>query len=236
MGQQPGPRTATRITLRPAVVGLLVATVAIVGIFVDQSAWSSAGSPGEAHESGPPRVVSPAASSTAPTFDEIPRGDLGRAATEDGGAVTEADGALPRGATVFDDEYPGIAKLDAGLLQALRDAGREAAGDGIELTINSGWRSRNYQNALLRAAVAEYGSEKEAARWVATADTSPHVSGDAVDIGAVDAMTWLSEHGAEYGLCQIYRNEPWHFELRLHANERGCPRMYADPTHDPRMQ
>ena len=71
---------------------------------------------------------------------------------------------------------------------------------------------------------------------MATPDTSPHVSGDAVDIGHADAAEWLSEHGAAYGLCQIYDNEPWHFELRPDAVDHGCPRTYADPTHDPRMQ
>ncbi len=81
-----------------------------------------------------------------------------------------------------------------------------------------------------------YGSEEEAARWVATADTSPHVSGVAVDIGHVDATAWLSEQGAAYGLCQIYSNEPWHYELRPEASDHGCPALYADPTHDPRMQ
>jgi LAS superfamily LD-carboxypeptidase LdcB len=63
-----------------------------------------------------------------------------------------------------------------------------------------------------------------------------HVSGDAVDIGPTAAAAWLSKHGAEYGLCQIYRNEPWHYELRPDAVDRGCPPLYADPTHDPRMQ
>ena len=67
-------------------------------------------------------------------------------------------------------------------------------------------------------------------------DTSAHVSGDAVDIGRLDAAAWLSEYGAEYGLCQIYGNEPWHYELRSEASDHGCPPMYADPTHDPRMQ
>ena len=38
------------------------------------------------------------------------------------------------------------------------------------------------------------------------------------------------------GLCQIYGNEPWHYELRSEAIDHGCPAMYADPTHDPRMQ
>jgi hypothetical protein len=62
------------------------------------------------------------------------------------------------------------------------------------------------------------------------------VSGDAVDIGPSAARAWLSQHGAEYGLCQIYRNEPWHYELRPEAIDDGCPPMYADPTHDPRMR
>jgi LAS superfamily LD-carboxypeptidase LdcB len=152
------------------------------------------------------------------------------------GAVTEADGALPGGVTVFDDEHPGVANLDPGLLRALREAATDAADEGIEFYVNSGWRSPEYQNQLLHEAVSRYGSEEEAARWVATADTSPHVAGDAVDIGPFDATAWLSEHGARYGLCQIYSNEPWHYELRPQAIDRGCPPMYADPTHDPRMQ
>jgi zinc D-Ala-D-Ala carboxypeptidase len=156
--------------------------------------------------------------------------------SEHRGALGEADGAVPDGATVFDDEIPGVANLDPDLLGALRQAAPDAADDGVEFFVDSGWRSPEYQNQLLREAVSEYGSEEEAARWVATAETSAHVSGDAVDIGPFDATAWLSEHGAEYGLCQIYSNEPWHYELRPEAIDHGCPPMYADPTHDPRMQ
>jgi zinc D-Ala-D-Ala carboxypeptidase len=148
----------------------------------------------------------------------------------------EAGGALPDGATIFGDDFPAVANLDQALLGALRQAATDAAGDGVELFVNSGWRSPEYQEQLLQEAVSEYGSEEEAARWVATAETSPHVSGDAVDVGPDDATAWLSEHGTEYGLCQIYGNEPWHYELRPEATDRGCPAMYADPTQDPRMQ
>jgi zinc D-Ala-D-Ala carboxypeptidase len=155
--------------------------------------------------------------------------------SEHRGALGEADGAVPDGTTVFDDEIPGVANLDPDLLGALRQAATDAADDGVEFFVDSGWRSPEYQNQLLREAVSEYGSEEEAARWVATAETSAHVSGDAVDIGP-DATAWLSEHGAEYGLCQIYGNEPWHYELRPEAIDHGCTPMYADPTHDPRMQ
>jgi hypothetical protein len=151
-------------------------------------------------------------------------------------ALGKADGAVPDGTTVFDDEIRGVAKLDSDLLDALRQAASDAADDGVEFNVDSGWRSPEYQDQLLREAIAEYGSKAEAARWVATAETSPHVSGDAVDIGPSDATAWLSEHGAVYGLCQIYGNEPWHYELRPEAVDHGCPAMYADPTHDPRMR
>jgi hypothetical protein len=164
-----------------------------------------------------------------PVPDEPPVG-------EHRGALGEADGAVPDGTTVFDDAVPGVAKLDADLLGAVRQAATDAASDGVEFVVDSGWRSPEYQQHLLDEAVSEYGSEAEAARWVATPTTSAHVSGDAVDIGPADATSWLSEHGAAYGLCRIYGNEPWHYELRPDAGHNGCPPMYADPTHDPRMQ
>jgi LAS superfamily LD-carboxypeptidase LdcB len=129
-----------------------------------------------------------------------------------------------------------VANLDPALLAALSQAATDAAESGVEFFVNSGWRSPEYQEQLFREAVSEYGSEAEAARWVATPETSPHVSGDAVDLGPANATAWLSEHGAAYGLCQIYGNEPWHYELRPEAVGQGCPSMYADPTQDPRMQ
>jgi zinc D-Ala-D-Ala carboxypeptidase len=206
-------RRTTRRTLRRTAVAFVVVTAPIIATLVHQSA-----------------------SSSAPSFSEVPRRDHGGANTEVDGTVAEVDGALPDGVTVFDDQYPGVANLDPDLLQALREATTDAAHDGVQFVVDSGWRSPEYQNQLLREAVAEYGSEEEAARWVTTAETSAHVSGDAVDIGHFDATAWLSEHGDVYGLCQIYRNEPWHYELRPQAIDVGCPRMYADPTHDPRMQ
>ena len=151
-------------------------------------------------------------------------------------ALGEAGGAVPAGASVFDDRLPGVANLDPALLGALRRAATDAALDGVRFVVDSGWRSPEYQDHLLHEAVSKYGSEKEAARWVATPDTSAHVSGDAVDIGRDDATAWLSDHGAAYGLCQTYGNEPWHYELRPQAIDVGCPPVYADPTHDPRMQ
>jgi hypothetical protein len=155
---------------------------------------------------------------------------------EQRGALGEADGAVPRGTTVFDDDVPALARLAPELLDALRQAATDAAHDGVAFSVDSGWRSARYQQQLRREAVSKYGSEAEAARWVASADRSRHVSGDAVDIGPSAATAWLSRHGAAYGLCQIYANEPWHYELSPGAVVRGCPAMYADAAHDPRMQ
>jgi zinc D-Ala-D-Ala carboxypeptidase len=220
----PARRTTRRIP-RIRVVGPVVVIAAIAAALASQLPGSM--------------------SSTRVTPKDVSRGEqLGAPGEADGvlppreqsGALGEADGAVPDGTTVFDEEVPGVANLDPDLLGALREAATDAADDGVEFLVDSGWRSPTYQERLLQEAVSKYGSEEEAARWVATPDTSPHVSGDAVDIGPSDAAAWLSEHGARYGLCQIYGNEPWHYELRPEAIDRGCPAMYADPTHDPRMQ
>jgi LAS superfamily LD-carboxypeptidase LdcB len=147
-----------------------------------------------------------------------------------------AGGRVPDGARVVDEQYPAVARLDPALLAALRRAAADAAQERVEFYVNSGWRSAAYQEQLLDEAVARYGSRAEAARWVATPATSPHVSGDAVDLGRAAATRWLAARGARYGLCPIYRNEPWHYELRPRAVEDGCPTPYADPTQDPRMR
>jgi zinc D-Ala-D-Ala carboxypeptidase len=201
-------RTAIRRTRSTVIVALVVsaALVAVLGYQALAALSSSAASP-----------------------VHILRGDRH-------GALGEADGVVPEGVTVFDDETPAVANLDPALLGALRQAAADAADDGVELVVNSGWRSPEYQAQLLDEAISEYGSEAEAARWVATPETSLHVSGDAVDIGPSDATAWLSEYGADYGLCQTYGNEPWHYELRPEAVDHGCPPRYADPTHDPRLR
>ena len=180
-------------------------------------------------------------STAASPSDVLPRDHRGlrierRLRSEPPGALGEADGAVPDGVTVFDDRYPAVANLDPALHGALRLAATDAAGDGVEFYVDSGWRSPEYQEQLFDEAISKYGSEEEAARWVATPNTSAHVSGDAVDIGRSDATAWLSERGAAYGLCQIYGNERWHYELRPEAVDHGCPAMYADAAHDPRMR
>ena len=227
--REPARTTTRRIRIRwIRVAGLLVVIAAIgasLGHQLRASLSSTAASPLDVPS------ASPLWSSSAPISP-----DTTFSRSERRGALGEGDGAVPDRTTVFDDDIPGVANLDQALLGALRQAATDAAADGVEFFVDSGWRSPDYQKHLLREAISEYGSEKEAARWVATPSTSPHVSGDAVDLGPSDGTAWLSERGAEYGLCQIYGNEPWHYELRPEAIDRGCPPVYADPTRDPRMQ
>ena len=218
-------RTTTRRVPRILVAGLLVVIAAIATALGYQSLASSSSTAASPIDGLRPEHRAPAEAEGALRLRSERRGALG-----------VANGAVPDGVTVFDDEYPAVANLDPTLLGALRQAATDAAGAGVEFYVDSGWRSPKYQDELLDEAISKYGSEEEAARWVATPNTSAHVSGDAVDIGPSDAARWLSEYGAEYGLCQIYGNEPWHYELRPEATDHGCPATYADPTDDPRMQ
>jgi D-alanyl-D-alanine carboxypeptidase len=139
-----------------------------------------------------PSPASSSSSSRAASSIDVRRSEHSGLRRGHHGALGEADGAVPDGTTVFADEVPGVANLGSGLLGALRQAATDAAGDGVEFVVDSGWRSPEYQEQLLREAVSKYGSEQEAARWVATPDTSAHVSGDAVDIGPSAAAAWLS--------------------------------------------
>ncbi|OKJ06147.1 M15 family metallopeptidase [Kitasatospora sp. CB01950] len=140
-----------------------------------------------------------------------------------------ADGELATGvsASPFDTGSPAVGKLDPALLAALRTAATDAKAQGIELRITSGWRSRGYQQRLLDAAVAKHGSLELARRYVNTPEKSAHVSGKAVDVGPTDADDWLNRKGAKYGLCQVYANEMWHFELLTTPGGR-CPSQLPD--------
>ncbi len=233
-------RTAVRPTRSTILAARVVVSAALIGVLVSQlraSSPFSAASPTDIPDPDPVPAVTGIESDRPPPGDRRRHDDHDRRLRRHPAIpLGEEDGAVPDGVTVFDDEVPAVAKLDPALLRALRRAATDAADDGVEFYVDSGWRSVEYQEQLLHEAVSKYGSEEEAARWVATPNTSAHVSGDAVDIGPSDATAWLSEHGAEYGLCQIYGNEPWHYELRPEAIDHGCPPMYADPTHDPRMQ
>jgi zinc D-Ala-D-Ala carboxypeptidase len=156
-------------------------------------------------------------STTEPTYPPAPL-TIGPAATDTYG------GWLPDGQTLspFDVSNPALTQLDPGLLNAIQDAARAAKEQGIELRITSGWRSTGFQQRLFDDAVSTYGSVDIARQFVASPDVSKHVVGQAVDVAPVDADKWLIRNGAQFGLCQIYANELWHFELAVDA-AGNCP-------------
>jgi D-alanyl-D-alanine dipeptidase len=136
------------------------------------------------------------------------------------------DGSLSGGAvlTPFDIQNPAVGRLDPELLSAVQNAATAAAADGITLTITSGWRSSAFQRRLLDQAVQTYGSLAAARQYVQTPEMSKHVTGEAVDVGGAGADQWLIANGSRFGLCRIYANELWHFELATDA--RGnCPAL-----------
>jgi D-alanyl-D-alanine carboxypeptidase len=127
----------------------------------------------------------------------------------------------------FDVANPAVGNLDPALLISVQQATTAAAADGITMTITSGWRSPAFQQELLDDAVATYGSLAAARQYVQTPQHSKHVLGRAVDMGGFGADQWLIANGARFGLCQIYANELWHFELAADA-EGNCPPLLPD--------
>src|ERR1700737_3891609 len=91
-----------------------------------------------------------------------------------------------------------------------------------DVRITSGWRSKGFQQRLFDDAVGKYGSVDIASQFVASPDVSKHVVGQAVDVAPVAADKWLIRNGARFGLCQIYANELWHFELAIDG-AGNCP-------------
>lgn len=143
---------------------------------------------------------------------------------------------VPVGTLLSSGETPDLSKptgkpefdrLDPDLREAFEAARADARRDGVRLVITSGWRSRAHQERLFEEALVKYGSVEEANRWVASPDFSAHVTGDAIDVGPTDGAIWVGQHGSDYGLCQTFANEIWHFEL-LTTPGGACPEMLAD--------
>ena len=148
---------------------------------------------------------------------------IGPAATDTiGGYIPDHQTVTP-----FDVPNPVVGWLDPPLLAAIQNAARSAASNGVDLEITSGWRTKGFQQRLFDDAVRTYGSVETAQQFVASPDASRHVVGQAVDVGPADADNWLIRNGSRFGLCQIYANEIWHFELAADQNG-NCPPLRAN--------
>ncbi|MEV4237492.1 M15 family metallopeptidase [Nocardia sp. NPDC049737] len=123
----------------------------------------------------------------------------------------------------------GTEGLEPGLAGAYTLAENQAHAEGVALYINSGYRTPAEQQALWDDGVRTYGSPEEARRWVLPPNESTHVQGRAIDVGPQAGAQWLEANGNRWGLCRIYQNEWWHFELAT-APGRACPALRADAS------
>jgi len=120
---------------------------------------------------------------------------------------------------------PGLEGLQPALARAFTSARVAALAAGLDLRINSGFRTAATQQRLYDDAVAKYGSPAKARPWVLPPAESDHVKGLAIDVAPASGAAWLEKHGVSYGLCRRYVNEWWHFELLAPALGQRCPAM-----------
>lgn len=115
------------------------------------------------------------------------------------------------GAAARPDSFTGMGEpFQQALQQMLRDAPED-----VKLGITSGYRSPETQERLWKAALAKYGSEKEARKWVAPPGKSQHNHGNAADLEFMSpaAQRWVHKNAPKYGLAFPLSNENWHVEL-----------------------
>src|SRR4051794_19330926 len=111
---------------RITVAAIVLVTATLVGCLVERFSAASNVHAVAMPSAGLGSVPSPAEPS-GPERDALAPSQPDRLPGGGGGGVTEADGVVPAGVTVFDGGYPAVAKLDPDLLGALRRAATVAA-------------------------------------------------------------------------------------------------------------
>jgi len=139
-----------------------------------------------------------------------------------------ADDALRRyavGGATRPDSFSGLSPEFAGSLAAM--FGGAPPEIQSVLRISSGYRSPQRQGELWQAALAKYGSEEAARKWVAPPGRSNHNHGQAVDLKFLDprAQAWVHANAKQYGLHFPLSNENWHIEPIGARGGQGQPTM-----------
>ncbi|GAB0107144.1 M15 family metallopeptidase [Nocardia sp. JMUB6875] len=119
--------------------------------------------------------------------------------------------------------------LDPRLSSAYNAAAAEAYANGVSLWITSGYRTPAEQESLWEDGLQTYGSPEAARRWVLPPNESTHVTGQAIDVGPREGAQWLEDNGSHWGLCRMYDNEWWHFELATYP-DGPCPARLPDAS------
>ncbi len=108
-------------------------------------------------------------------------------------------------------------------LVAMASAAQE---EGLQLQVDSGFRSYGFQKRILEGLLAEGRPFLNAVRWTAPPGYSEHMTGRAVDFVPSDAdfkdvaaYRWLQDHAADFCFTETYPLgnaggfdwEPWHW-------------------------
>ena len=135
---------------------------------------------------------------------------------------------IPKPDRVF--ATPGATSLNPEVQRRFDEAKAAAKFDGVNLYIQSGYRSIELQTKLFNDAIAKYGSADEASKWVSPPSVSRHPQGIAIDINYPadpSGAKWLEINGFKFGLCRVFENEWWHFEPNVAPGQK-CPPRYAN--------
>jgi D-alanyl-D-alanine carboxypeptidase len=234
------PRRRRTQLLAGAVALLLVAGVVGIVVVVRDARGSgpqpaaavptaAATSPGPTPSTSAPAPTTPPSALAAPTFD---RTQL--SISEPTSSWVVVDKARPLAPLDFApaDLVPvgGGRQLRAEAAQAMRDMFAAAAAQGLDLNVQSAYRSYDYQVGVFRNQVSRFG-EVRAEIQVARPGYSEHQTGLSADVGgggcdieSCFATTaegrWVAAHGHEFGYVVRYpdgkqditgfKYEPWH--------------------------
>lgn len=132
------------------------------------------------------------------------------------------------GAAARPDSFTGLADPFSQALMAML----QNAPEDVQIGITSAYRSPETQQRLWEEALAKYGSESEARKWVAPPGKSQHNHGHAADLKYLSpaAQEWVHQNAGQYGLAFPLSNEPWHVELATARGQGGQAPSPAAPA------
>lgn len=104
---------------------------------------------------------------------------------------------------------PTAVEVEIRTARAFLEMRAAAARDGVELRLESGFRTVEQQRELYRAWRSGQGNK------AARPGKSNHQSGRALDIAVLSvpgALAWLEDNAASFGFKRTVPSEPWHWE------------------------
>jgi muramidase (phage lysozyme) len=155
--------------------------------------------------------VIPTSSSTGGSAGVVPETPAGGSA----GVVPETpamNGGELQNFSLKDPSH--VQGLDSNFQENLLKFFSAAKEKGHDIKLYSGYRSNERQAELFRDAVAKYGSEEAARKYVAPPGKSKHNHGLAADLkySSDAAKKWAHQNASDFGLHFRMKHEDWHIE------------------------